>query len=134
MLDDASVRDPGPCRCQHFRPSGDEGTRLSTAPQGAFARSVSTQSVRHAEGALAQQAPERAAQRYKSGLTALRGTESLISCREARWSRRALRTVCGVVRLSAQLLAHCRDVLLGFLPGSKRTVHLDCVPGEVLRA
>ena len=30
-------------------------------------------------------APERAAQRLSSGLTALRGMESLISCREARW-------------------------------------------------
>ena len=78
-LDDACVRDPGPCCCQHFRPFGDEGTRLSIAPQGAFARSVSTQSARHAAGAVAQQAPERAAQRCKSGLKPLRSTESLIS-------------------------------------------------------
>ena len=47
--------------------------RSLTAPQGAFARSVSTQSVRHAVDAVAQQAPEHAAQRNKSGLTALLG-------------------------------------------------------------
>ena len=38
-----------------------------------------------AVGAQAQQAPECAAQRNGSGLTALRTTELLISCREARW-------------------------------------------------
>ena len=36
LLDDACVRDPGPCRCQRLRPSGDEDTRLSIAPQGAL--------------------------------------------------------------------------------------------------
>ena len=61
----------------------------------------------------------------------------------------ALCAVCGsyggrVVRLS--LLSRCpgaptpgrrlalRDVLLGFLPGSRRTVRIDEVPGEVVRA
>ena len=34
---------------------------------------------------------------------------------------------------SGRLLA-LREVLLGFLPGSKRTAHLDCVHGEVWRA
>ena len=64
-----SVRDPGPC--QHVRPSGVEGAPLSTAPQGTYARSVNTQSFRNAVGALAQQAPEHAVRRNKSGLTAL---------------------------------------------------------------
>ena len=52
------------------RPSIKEGTRLSRA-QGASARSSSNQSARHVVGAQAPQAPERAAQRYNSGLTAL---------------------------------------------------------------
>ena len=116
-LDDACVRDHGPCRCQHLRPSGDEGTRMSTAPQGAFARSFSTQSARRAVGALAQP-PESAAQHCKSGLTALRNTESFISCREARWSQCSapcvFRTVvvwcdnlCSATALAQRLLGDC---------------------------
>ena len=61
LRDGASERDLGPCRCQRSRPSSAEGTRLSIAPQGAFARSASTQSTRHAEGAQATQASARGA-------------------------------------------------------------------------
>ena len=84
LRDSASVSDPGPCRYLRFRPSGDEGTRLLTAPQGAFARAVSIQSARRAVGAQARQAPECATRRNGFGLTALRATELLTSCREAR--------------------------------------------------
>ena len=72
------------------------------------------------------QAPERAAQRYNSGLTALRATELLISCREARWFQcSASRVVRAVVVVRRSLLSNCpcaltlgrvlalRDVLLG---------------------
>ena len=75
-------------------------------------------------GALAQQAPERAAQRNKSGLTGVRGTELLTSCREARWSQCSALCVVRTVVVwcddlcSATTLA-LRDVLLGFLLGSK---------------
>ena len=88
----ASERDLGPCRCQRSRPSSEEGARWSRAPQGAYARSASTQSARHVLGAQAPQAPERAVQRHNSGMTALRATELLISCREARWFQCSL---CG---------------------------------------
>ena len=47
--------------------------------------------------------------------------------------RKSLLRNCLGAPTPARLLA-LRDVLLGFLPGSKRTVHLDCVPGQVLRA
>ena len=118
---------------------------MSRASQGASARSVSTQSARHVVSAQAPQAPERAAQRYNSGLTALRATELLISCREAMWSQcSASCVVCTVVvwcedRCSATVLVlrllgdcwPCATFLLGFLPGSMRTARLDSIPGEV---
>ena len=84
LQEDASERDPGFCSCQRSWPSSEECARLSRAPQGASARSASTQSARHVVGGEAPQAPERAVQRDKSGTTALRATELLISCREAR--------------------------------------------------
>ena len=87
LLDDARVRDPGPCLCQHLRPSGDEGTRFSIAPGSYGGRVV----------------------------------------------RQYLLSNCPGAPTLGRLLA-LRYVLLGFLPGSKRTVHLDCVPVEVLRA
>ena len=85
-LHDGSTRDPGPCRYQRVRPSGAAGTRLLTVPLGAFARFACTLNPRRAAGALPQEAPEHAARRNKSGLTALRGTHSWICGRAARWS------------------------------------------------
>ena len=96
------------------------------------------------------QAPERAARHNGSSLTALRATELLISCTEARWCQCSAPCVVRTVVVWCQQLAtywthapvlrhlgDCwllRDVLLGFLPGSKRTARLDSIPGEVLRA
>ena len=136
LLDDACVSAPGPCRCTSDHPE----TKAHVFRQGAFARSVNTQSLRHAVGALVQQAPERAAQRYKYGLSALRGTESLNYCKEATWSQCSapcvVRTVVvwcdnlwSATALQRQLLGDC-----WLCATSNRTVHLDCVPGEFLRA
>ena len=106
------------------------------------------QSARRVVGAHAQLAPECAAQRIGSGLTALRATELLISCREARWLsvlcvvcgshgghvvRRSLLSICPGAPTPGRLLA-LREVLLRFLSGSKRTARLDSIPVEVLRA
>ena len=75
------------------------------------------------------QHPERATRRNGSGLTALRATELLISCREARWCRvvrKSLLDTCPGTPPPGKRLA-LPDVLLGFLPGSKRTARLDSV-------
>ena len=42
--------------------------------------------------------------------------------------------VCGSYGDSWATAGAARRVFLGFLPGPKRTVRLDCVSGEVLRA
>ena len=83
--------------------------------------------------------------RNKSGLTALRGTESLISCREARWSQcsapcvvRAVvvscENLCSATALVHRLLEDCWLCATCCWVSCLRTVQLDCVPGEVLRA
>ena len=72
LRDGANARDLGPCRRQR---------------SGHPARSASKQSARHAVGAQAPQTPEGAAHCCNSGMTALRGSELLISCRETRWSQ-----------------------------------------------
>ena len=146
--DQTSVSDPGPCRHVRFRPSGDEGTRLLTAPQFAFARTVSILSAGRAAGAQARQAPECATRRNGSSLTALRGHRIVdllqggkvvsvvcVVCDSygGRVVRKSLQDTCPGTPPPARRLA-LRDVLLGFLPGSKRTARLDSVPGEILRA
>ena len=111
--------------CQRSQPSSEEGTCLSRAPQGAFARSASTQ---HAVGAVVPQAPEHVAQRCNSGLTALRdllqrGKVVSVLCSVCgsyggRLVRRSLLTWCSdsweaagaarrVVGFRAWLQAHC---------------------------
>ena len=99
------------------RPSGDEGTRLSTALQGAFARSASTQSARHVASDQAPRAPERAAQ--VSVLCAVCGSYG------GRVVRRSLLGKCPGTPLLGRRLA---------VPGSKRSARLDSIPGKVLRA
>ena len=96
--------------------------------------------------AVAPQAPGGAAQRYNPGLTAVRATESLISCREARWFQcsapRVVRTVvvwcdgrCSATALVLRLLGDswpCATCCWDFVPGSKRTARLDSIPGGSL--
>ena len=124
-----------------LRPSSEEGARLSRAPQGASSRSA-----RHAARGRPRRsrAPDCAAHRNVSGLTALRATELLFSCRESRWfqcstSCAALTVVvwcedrCSATALGARTLGKLlalRDVLLGFLRGSKRTARLGSIPGR----
>ena len=74
MPGEAWATPPGPCRCLRSRPSSEEGTRSFRVPQRASAPSACTQSARHVVGPQALQASERTAQRYISGLTALRAT------------------------------------------------------------
>ena len=69
-----------------------------------FVGSAATQSARHAAGALAQQAPACAAQRYNSSWTAPWGTELLISC----WSG-----LCLVLQHEWGALSRHRSDLLG---------------------
>ena len=111
---------------------------MTIASQGAFARTVSISSARHAVG---PQASQRAAQRYKSGFTNLRGhrivgllSGVLFGFYDDRVVSRSLLSncPCGPTR-GRQLVL--RDVLLGFRLGSKRTrtVRLDSVLGEGVR-
>ena len=72
LRDGASERDHGPCRCQCSRPSSDESTRLSTAPQGAFARSASTQSAGGCPGSSGTRARGAALQLRLNGSVARR--------------------------------------------------------------
>ena len=120
LRDSVSVSDPGLCRYLRFRPSGDEGTRLLTAPQGAFARTVSILSARRAGGAQARQALECVTRRNGSGLTALQATELLTSWQGGKVVS-VICVVCGsyggrVVRKS--LLNTCPGTLAGSAPSA----------------
>ena len=100
LQEGASECDLGSCPCQRSWPPSEEGTRLSTASQGAFARSASTLSARHA---VRCPGASGARLRYNSGLMSLRATELLISCREARWCQ------CSAPCVVRAVLAWCED-------------------------
>ena len=78
---------------------------FACAPGQSAARFISVQSARRVVGVQAPRAPERAAQRFSSGLTALRCTASLISCRQARWSP------CFALCVVLTVVAWCGDPL-----------------------
>ena len=71
MRGGTSARDPGLFLCLCSQPFSDAGVESFL---GVCARSASTQSERREVGVQAPRAPEHAAQRHSSGLTALRGS------------------------------------------------------------
>ena len=91
-----------------------ERSQPSSDVQGAFARSATTKSARHAVGAQAPQAPERTGQCYKSGLTALRAHRIVDHLQGRQGGLSALRRVWFVrwscsATASAQQLPWCSD-------------------------
>ena len=138
LRESASVSGPGP------RPSGDEGTVCRQHLRAHLLALSASRACDARQVPRRSEAPECATRRNGSGLTALRATELLTSCREARWCRCSASCVAQTVVawFGGRDWTHApctpppgrrlalRDVLLGVLPGSKRTARLHSVLGK----